>query len=298
MQRRVEQPDRDRQPGHRLEDRLEVGLLEREEPVERVAAPGLVGREDHLLHDGQPLLAEEHVLGAAEPDALRSELAGLRGVVGVVGVRAHLEAAQLVGPLEDRLEVLVDRGRHERNLADDDAAGAAVDRDHVALAQLVPADAHRLRAGVDVEPSQPATHGLPMPRATTAACDVMPPCAVSTPLRLDEAVDVVGRRLPADEDHRLAGLAALLGAVGVEHDLAGGRAGRGVEPLRRDLELGVRVEARMEQLVELARVDPCDRLLSLDQSFAGHVDRALDRSRRRPLRRARLQEVELAPARR
>ena len=29
--------------------------------------------------------------------------------------------------------------------------------------------------------SQPATHGFPIPRATTAACDVMPPCAVSTP---------------------------------------------------------------------------------------------------------------------
>ena len=30
-------------------------------------------------------------------------------------------------------------------------------------------------------PSHPATHGLPIPRATTAAWDVMPPCAVSTP---------------------------------------------------------------------------------------------------------------------
>ena len=124
VQRRVEQADRHRQPGHRLEDRLEVGLLEREEPVERVAAAFLVAGEDHLLHDGQPLLAEEHVLGAAEADALRAELARLRGVLGVVGVRAHLQAARVVGPLEERLEVLVDVGRHERNRADDDAAGA------------------------------------------------------------------------------------------------------------------------------------------------------------------------------
>ena len=107
--------------------------------------------EDHLLHHRQPLVAEEHVLGAAEPDALRAELARLRRVLGVVGVRAHLESAQVVGPVEDRLEVLVDRGRDERDLADDDASGAAVDRDHVALAQLVAADADGLRAGVDVE---------------------------------------------------------------------------------------------------------------------------------------------------
>ena len=32
-----------------------------------------------------------------------------------------------------------------------------------------------------VRPSQPATHGLPIPRATTAACEVMPPCAVRMP---------------------------------------------------------------------------------------------------------------------
>ena len=60
--------------------------------------------------------------------------------------------------------------------ADEHAAGAAVDRDHVALAQLVPADASRVPRRESIEsPSQPATHGLPMPRATTAACEVMPP---------------------------------------------------------------------------------------------------------------------------
>ena len=152
VERRIEQADRDRQAGHRLEDPFEVGLLEREEPVERVAAAALVRGEDHLLHHRQPLLAEEHVLGAAEADPLRAELARLRRVLGVVGVRAHLEAPQLVGPAEDRLEVLVDRRRDERDLADDDASRAAVDRDHVALAQLVAADPDGLLAAVDLEP--------------------------------------------------------------------------------------------------------------------------------------------------
>ena len=35
VQRRVEQPDRHRQPGHRLEDPLEVGLLHRQQALER-----------------------------------------------------------------------------------------------------------------------------------------------------------------------------------------------------------------------------------------------------------------------
>ena len=63
--------------------------------------------------------------------------------------------------------------------------------------------------------------------------------------------------------------------VGVEDDLPGGGAGRGVEALRRDLELGVRVEPRVQELVELGRVDPRDRLLALDQPLRRHVDRAL-----------------------
>ena len=50
----------------------------------------------------------------------------------------------------------------------------------------------------------------------------------------------------------------------------------------------------MEQLVELGRIDPRHGLFPLDQPLRGHVDRGLDRGRGRPLRGARLQEVELA----
>ena len=109
-------------PGHRLEDPLEVGLLHRQQPVERRAALLLVAGQDHLADDREPVLGHEHVLGAAEADALGAELARLRRVLGRVGVRAHPQAAELVRPAEDRAEVLVDRGRHERDRADDDAA--------------------------------------------------------------------------------------------------------------------------------------------------------------------------------
>ena len=79
----------------------EVFLLLRAQLLERGAF--LVGRvgEDHALHDREPV-AEEHVLGAAQADAFGAELARLLRVLGKVGVRAHLEAAQLVGPTEDR----------------------------------------------------------------------------------------------------------------------------------------------------------------------------------------------------
>ena len=64
---------------------------------------GVVGREDEPLDQVQPL-AEEHVLGAAESDALGAEVARDLRVVRQVGVGAHLERAELVGPAEDDAE--------------------------------------------------------------------------------------------------------------------------------------------------------------------------------------------------
>src|SRR6185436_10633187 len=46
---------------------------------------------DHLAHADDPLLGEEHVLGAAEADAVRAEEPRRARVVRRVGVRAHAE---------------------------------------------------------------------------------------------------------------------------------------------------------------------------------------------------------------
>ena len=134
VERWVEEPDRDGIPGHRFEDRLEVALLDGQEQVERRPACRFVGGEDHLLDDREPIGRHEHVLRAAEPDALGAELARLRGVGWRVGVRTDAQATGVVGPPEDGLEVLVDRGWDERHRADDHATRAAVDRQQVALA--------------------------------------------------------------------------------------------------------------------------------------------------------------------
>ncbi len=112
------------------------------------------------------------------------------------------------------------------------------------------------------------------------------------PLRVDEPVDVVGRRLPADEDHGLARLAALLGRVGVEHDRARGGAGRSVEALRGDVDPGVRVDHRVQELVELPGIDTRDRLLARDEALVDHLGSDSKRSRRRALPGTGLQEVE------
>ena len=59
---------------------------------------GFTSRQDHLLHDGQALFLEEHMLGAAEADSLGAEAQCPLGVPGVVGVGPHAEMPKLVGP--------------------------------------------------------------------------------------------------------------------------------------------------------------------------------------------------------
>ena len=93
MQRRVEQADGDRQARHGGEDRHEVRLLHRQQLRERLLAPPVLGREDHLAHHGQALGGHEHVLGAAQPDALGAELARASRILGVSALARTPQAA-------------------------------------------------------------------------------------------------------------------------------------------------------------------------------------------------------------
>ena len=69
VQRRVDEPDRRRQPVHRLQQPGEVLALQRQQRVERRSRSSSVSDEDEAL-DVHPPLAEELVLGAAQADAL------------------------------------------------------------------------------------------------------------------------------------------------------------------------------------------------------------------------------------
>ena len=259
VQRRIEQPDRHREAVHRLEDPLEVGLLEGQQPVERGAAGGFGVGQDHLLHHGQPLLAEEHVLGPAEADPLGAELARAGRVGGRVAVRAHAQTAVPVGPAEDRLEVLVELRRDELDRARVDIAGAAVDRDRVALVQLVAPDP----GGAVLEGQAFAAGDARLAHPAGDDRRMRGHAAVNRQNAGggDHAVDVVGRRLVANEDDR-AGLRLLDGGVGVEDDAAARRARARVQALRDRLGRRVGVDPRVQQLVELRRVDAGDGVVA------------------------------------
>ncbi len=65
MQRWIDKPDDHRQSGHGLEESVEVLALVRQQFVKCLNALLRIVSQDHALNDWQPLLLEEHVLGAA-----------------------------------------------------------------------------------------------------------------------------------------------------------------------------------------------------------------------------------------
>ena len=159
MQRRVEEPYGHGEPVHGLEDPEEVGALECLELLQRGLLLLLGVGQDEALHQREPV-PEEHVLGPAEPDPLRSELPRLLGVLGEVGVRPHAEPAELVRPLEDRGEGAGGLGRHDRHRADHDVAGRPVDRDDLTFVHGRAVDGHALGVDVDVQRRRATHRGL------------------------------------------------------------------------------------------------------------------------------------------
>ena len=109
----VEQADGHRQAAHDLEQLDEIGPLHRQELGERSSARLLVF---HLTHDADAVRVEEHVLGAAEPDALGAEPDGGERVGGRLGIGAHLELAHGIGPLHQRPELASAGARRHSSL--------------------------------------------------------------------------------------------------------------------------------------------------------------------------------------
>jgi hypothetical protein len=77
----------------------------------------------------------------------------------------------------------------------------------------------------------------------------------------------------------------------ISPEAAPGEAGR---PVGDDVALGLRVDGRVQQLVERGRIDAQHRLLARDQAFLGHVDGDLQRRLGGALAVAGLQHPELA----
>ena len=206
MQRRVEQPHRDRQPVHRLEDADEVGLLLRAELLERgvllvrrcrrgsCAARSAAGRRGTCARCGTGRCPRRRTRAPCAASSGRSAL------VRTFSVRSSSAQPRIVPKWP------VGSGVITGTSPTHDLAGRAGDRDHVALAArsiaaarrtaLRPRDRSSTRFGA-------ADRGLAHAARDDRRVRHEPAARREDALGRDHAVQVVGRRLGAHEDHAL-----------------------------------------------------------------------------------------------
>ena len=296
VQRRVKEADGHRQPAHRAEDALEVLPLHRQQLGQRRLA--LLDRlgDDHLAHRGDAVGFEKHMLRPAESDALRAEGDRLPRVLGRVGVGAYAQGALFVRPFHERLEVARNGRGRRGDLPDVDAARRAVDGQLVALADGLAGDGEVLLLLVDEDVSA-ARHAA---AAHTARDDGRVRRAAAAhgedALGGVHALDVLGRGLQPHEDGFFAALGGRLGVGGGEANHARRGARRGGQPARSRLRGRKRlgVELRVQQRVELLRLDLQQRLVGREQALGDEIDGDFQRGRGRALAVAGLEHIELA----
>ena len=163
------------------------------------------------------------MLGAAEPDPLRAVIPGDLRIARIVGVRPHTQPAAGVGPGQQLIQVLVDRRFDHRDRAQDDVAGRSVDRDQVAFLDFRAVDREDALFQVDLQTLGAGHAGLAHAARHHGGVAGLAAARGQYALGRDHAVHVVGIGLDPNQDHRLAFLSVLLGAVGVEDRLAAGR---------------------------------------------------------------------------
>ena len=199
------------------------------------AAAGLVVGADHLAHGEDAALLEEHVLGAAQADALGAEVARLAWHRAACRRWRARRARAPRRPSAMTLAKSPDSSgwriftRPLQHLA-----LAAVDGDDVALAQgRAPPTVMRAGLGVDAQRAG-AAHARPAHAARDHGGVAGHAAARGEDAgRRVHAVDVLGAGLDAHQDHLAALALQRLGLVGVEHDLARRGAGRGRQAARR-----------------------------------------------------------------
>ena len=240
MQRRIEQPDRHRQALHDLEQLDEIRPLHRQQLGKRGAAGLLVLGENHLAHGADPGFLEEHVLGAAQPDALAAEFDGGARIVGGVGVDADAELAERIGPAHQRAEFAGHRRLDHRHPPGQHLAQRAVDGDDVAGLEGAGTDAHGAAAVIDADRAAAGDAGLAHAARDHRRMRGHAAAGGQNAFGGVHAVNVFGAGLDSHQNDLAAIGLQLGGFIGREHDFAGGRTRRSRQAGGDDVALGAR----------------------------------------------------------
>jgi hypothetical protein len=296
VQRRIEQADRDRQALHDLEQRGEVLALHRQQLGQRRAparssSARIISRTATMRSPSKNMCSvRQRPMPSAPNFTARARIAGVSALARTLSARtlsAHcISVRELAGEL--RLASAT-RPRStwpvEPSMVMMSPLRLRLCRPAVMVAFRI-VDAQRARAGDAGLAHAARHHGRVRGHAAARREDALGGV---------HAVDVFRAEVSTRTRMTLAALRLqALRFVGGEHDLAARRRRARRAGRSRSLRAGLRIDGRMQQLVERAGLDPRHRLLARDQPLVRHLDGDLERGLGRALAAAGLQHPQLA----
>ena len=273
MQGGIQEADGDRAALHSLVDALEVALLHGLQDSQSALTLLHGVRADHAADGADALALEEHVLGAAQADALSAELAGLSGVVGGVGVGADLQAAVLVTPAHDTAELAADGGVGGGHRAVIDVTGGAVQGDPIALHIGLAGQLKLLVGLVHLDLTTAGDAALAHAAGHDGGVGGHAAANGQNALSGLHALDVLRRGLQADQNDLLTALSPCLGVLSGKDNLTRGSTGGSTQSLAHDggLLQSHSVELGVQQGVQGAGLNHSHGLLLIDHALVHQV---------------------------
>ena len=233
------------------------------------------------------------MLRAAQADALGAEVPRGAGVDRRFRVRADPETPLFVRPTHQGCEVARQFRLDGRHLAVDDLARGAIDGDPVAGRERATADAHLCAVVIDVDLAGAGNTGPPHAAGHHGCVAGHAAAGRQDAARGVHAVNVFRAGLDPHQDHVLALARHVFRQVRVEDNPPRRGARRCRQPLAEHLARRIGIEPRVQQLIELPRLDAQDRVGLADQPVIRHFHGDPHRRGRGALPGPGLQHVEL-----
>ena len=298
----VNEADDHGQTVHGAEQAFKVVALEGEQFFDSFVLLHAVLRHNHLLHGRQALRLKEHMLRAAEANALRSIFTGAGGVVRVVCVGPHAQGAEFVGPTEQFEQIGVfDVGNDGLESTQVHFARCAVNGNPVTFFDgehfVVLLQRHDAAHQVNFQLAHAHDGGFTELAGDEGGVAGAPAAAGEDAFGGQHAMYIVRLGFGANHDHIAAIFARpFFGQVGVKGDDAHGRAGGDVEAGGNGVGFtqGGQFKLGMEEEVYLGGLDAADGDFLVDEAFFDHVHGDADFRLGGALAIAGLQQPQLA----
>ena len=231
-------------------------------------------RKDHLAHHTQTVPFKEHMLRAAQTDALGQEVPRSLRIGRRIGVRTHANVTIFIRPFQQCLERVIQRGFFERGRPCQNIARRTIDGDYLTLGKFaaVRCDHH---AALFVDHKVGGANHTGQTKTASDHSRVAGDTAADSQNRIGgvHPANILGRCFATNEDTRLAPRGTGLRIIRRKHNAPDRSTGARRDTANDPIAFGHRRNLTVEQFRQNRRINTHHGFIGRDNPILGQCDR-------------------------